>query len=120
MKLSLFKKNNAEALFRWVDQTLEQNGSSETPSLDIKIEAALVNMKKNNSNNWFSVTDVGRVYDLFNAKMSSETSRLLDALHCVEWGDMSPELRATVNALILKDLKPYLTSHEVKAVEIAE
>ena len=120
MKLSLFKKNNTESLFRWVDKTLEQNGSLETPSLDIKIEAALVNMKKNNSNDWFSICDAEKVYELFNAKMSSETHAVLNALHCVQWGDMSPELRATVNALILKDLKPYLTSHEVKAVEIDE
>lgn len=55
---------------------------------------------------WFDVCNLDKVMKICNAPRGSEAHQLLDALHCVHYGRMPPDLRARIPHLVNECLCP--------------
>jgi hypothetical protein len=58
--------------------------------------AATVALKKLFAGNYFSICDLDTLMKLTGAVAPTKDYQALQCLHCVHWGDMSPELRNMV------------------------
>lgn len=55
---------------------------------------------------WFDMCNLNKVREIVNAPRNSEAYKLLDALHCVAYDKMPPDLRNRIPQLVNEVLRP--------------
>lgn len=66
---------------------------------------------------WFDMCNLNKVREIVNAPKNSEAYKLLDALHCVDYDKMPPDLRERIPHLVNEVLRPTVVINA--AVEVA-
>jgi hypothetical protein len=112
MDLTLFRKNHIRELYKHVDKIIERNNMNVLFPQDVpkhlKKEGVILALKKMHKDNYFSVCVINQLYEFHNLKISPERRQFYRTLHCVDWGDMSDEMKESLTAMIFTDLKPVL------------
>ncbi|OGT03321.1 MAG: hypothetical protein A2143_08115 [Gallionellales bacterium RBG_16_57_15] len=68
-------------------------------------QAILLALKKMMEGKHFNICTLDQAMEITGVRLNSKDSAALRALHCIDWADMSPELRRMVFAKIMEVLQ---------------
>jgi len=105
--LSLCKLNDPKVILAGIDAILDKSGlKSGEVSIDMAKKTtahALQKMLKDES--YFSVCTIQNCASALCLKISSPRMAIYNAAHCIRWGDMMPDYRDCLIAMVLDDFR---------------
>jgi hypothetical protein len=119
LNFELRKIGTLSNLYDEVDKTLKRAGADKGnipfKMIQTGVAYCLNRMFKNEST--FHMYDLNKCFEAANVKISTEKEKLYRSFSGTNWGDMEQEVKNTLIAMILDDLRDILNPQEIEEIE---
>ena len=88
----IIANTNIQALLKTADSVLDKWGRDDIPD-KFRGQATLSALKEMFSSRCFSVCDIRKMAEMNDLRISSETMAFFETLHCVDFANMTEEMR---------------------------